>query len=189
MRWDHVGGGYTARTVVTGTRVDQRDLLALDRAQYAERSPINRSPLAYREVTAVRDGMPEGQPFMPPKTVHAPIDYAGNYVIARIAPDVYALYAHLQSDKIAVKVGDKVKAGARIGRVGNSGNSSAPHLHFGLLDRPDPLTGNSLPFVIDQFELTGKVDVSEERRTLAVKPASGKIEAAYPLVRGVTTFR
>ena len=126
---------------------------------------------------------------MPPKTVRAPTDYGGNSVIIRIRPDVYALYAHLQAGKIAVKVGDKVKAGARIGRLGNSGNSSAPHLHFGLLDRPDPLTGNSLPFVIDQFELTGKVDASEqEPRRLTVKPAAGKIFSAYPLVLGVATF-
>jgi hypothetical protein len=142
------------------------------------------------EVVAVRDGMAESKPFMPPKTVRAPNDYGGNYVIVRIRPDVHALYAHLQPGKIAVKIGDKVKAGARIGRLGNSGNSSAPHLHFGLLDRPDPLTGNSLPFVIDQFELTGKVEASdEERKTLIVKPASGKVELAYPLVFGVTTFR
>ena len=144
------------------------------------------------EVVAVRDDMPESQPFMAPKTVHAPIDYAGNHVIVRIRPDVYALYAHLQAGKIAVKIGDKVKAGARIGKLGNSGNSSAPHLHFGLLDRPDPLTGNSLPFVIDQFELTGKVEAGEkeqEGRALTVTPASGKVEAAYPLVGGVATFR
>jgi hypothetical protein len=141
------------------------------------------------EVVAVRDGMPAEEPFMPPKTVRAPTDYGGNSVIIRIRPDVYALYAHLQAGKIAVKVGDKVKAGARIGRLGNSGNSSAPHLHFGLLDRPDPLTGNSLPFVIDQFELTGKVDASEqEPRRLTVKPAAGKIFSAYPLVLGVATF-
>jgi Peptidase family M23 len=142
------------------------------------------------EVVALRDGMPESQPFMPPKTVHAPNDYGGNYVIIRIRPDVYALYAHLQAGKIAVKIGEKVKAGARVGRLGNSGNSSAPHLHFGLLDRPDLLTGNSLPFVIDQFELTAKVDASEsDSKTLTVKPASGKVFSAYPLVFGVTTFR
>ena len=146
--------------------------------------------MADGEVVALRDGMPESQPFMPPKTVHAPNDYGGNYVIIRIRPDVYALYAHLQAGKIAVKIGEKVKAGARIGRLGNSGNSSAPHLHFGLLDRPDLLTGNSLPFVIDQFELTAKVDASEsDSKTLTVKPASGKVFSAYPLVFGVTTFR
>jgi len=142
------------------------------------------------EVVARRDGMPESQPFMPPTTVKAPNDYAGNHVIIRIRPDVYALYAHLQPGSVAVKVGDKVKEGAAIGRLGNSGNSSAPHLHFGLLDRPDPLTGNSLPFVIDHYDLTGRVDGSDEAaRTLAVRPVSARIEAAYPLVHGVATFR
>jgi hypothetical protein len=52
------------------------------------------------------------------------------------------------------------------------------------------LTGNSLPFVIDQFELTAKVDASEsDSKTLTVKPASGKVFSAYPLVFGVSTFR
>jgi hypothetical protein len=190
--------------VAAGTRIATPETFAIDWIQiegdkFFERDgkTVKQFPyfgsevrsVADGEVVAVRDGMPESQPFMPPKTLQAPIDYAGNHVITRIGPDVYALYAHLQAGKIAVKIGDKVKAGARIGRLGNSGNSSAPHLHFGLLDRPDPLTGNSLPFVIDQFELTGKVEANEERKTLAVTPASGKIEAAYPLVRGVTTFR
>jgi outer membrane receptor protein involved in Fe transport len=42
------------RAVVTGTRVDQNDAIAQDSAQFAARSPLNRSPLAYRRVTAVR---------------------------------------------------------------------------------------------------------------------------------------
>jgi hypothetical protein len=142
------------------------------------------------EVVALRDGMPEEKPFMPPKAVHAPNDYGGNSLMIRIRPDVYAFYAHLQPGRIAVKVGDKVKAGQRIGKLGNTGNSTAPHLHFGLLDRPDPLTGNSLPFVIDAFEVTGRVEVTEtESETVTVKPASAEVTSAYPLVFGVATFR
>ena len=37
----------------------------------------------------------------------------------------------------------------------NSGNTSAPHLHFHVMDTPGPLTSNGLPYVIDQFALTG----------------------------------
>jgi outer membrane receptor protein involved in Fe transport len=55
VRWDHFGdAGLTLRTVVTGTRVDQNDAIGQDSAQFARRDPINRSPLAYREVTALR---------------------------------------------------------------------------------------------------------------------------------------
>src|SRR5262245_49982837 len=142
------------------------------------------------EIVVLRDGMAESVPFQPPTTVHAPDDYGGNFVMLRIRPDVYALYAHLQPGKMKVRLGDKVKAGQPIGKLGNSGNSTAPHLHFGLLDRPNILTGNSLPFVIDEYELTGKVDAAAtDDKTVAVKPAAGTIKEAYPLVYGIATFR
>ena len=143
------------------------------------------------EIVALRDGMAESVPFQPPTTVHAPDDYGGNSLMLRIGPDVYAFYAHLQPGKMRVKLGDKVKAGAPIGKLGNSGNSTAPHLHFGLLDRPNLLTANSLPFVIDSYELTGKVDATkiDDSKTITVVPASGTVKGAYPLVLGVATFR
>jgi outer membrane receptor protein involved in Fe transport len=55
VRWDHFAdAGLSVRTVVTGTRVDQNDAIAQDSAQFARRDPLNRSPLAYREVRALR---------------------------------------------------------------------------------------------------------------------------------------
>jgi iron complex outermembrane receptor protein len=54
VRWDHLFGGWSARTVLTGTRVEQNDVVALTKAQFDARSAINRSPLAYRRVQAVR---------------------------------------------------------------------------------------------------------------------------------------
>lgn len=46
----------------------------------------------------------------------------------------YTLYVHLMHDSIVVKKGDKVKAGDIIGKVGNSGFSFGPHLHFSVMD-------------------------------------------------------
>lgn len=43
---------------------------------------------------------------------------------------VYTLYAHLQSGSIQVSAGQQVSAGAIIGRMGTTGNSSGVHLHF-----------------------------------------------------------
>ncbi len=142
------------------------------------------------EIVGLHDGMAESVPLQTPTTVHAPDDYGGNFVILRIRPDVYAFYAHLQPGKMRVKLGDKVKAGTPIGKLGNSGNSTAPHLHFALLDRPNLLTANSLPFVLDDYELTGKIDATKtDDDRLTVMPASGEIKGAYPLVFGVATFR
>ena len=79
-------------------------------------------------------------------------------MIVQIRPDAWALYAHLQPGSIAVAVGDAVTAGQPLARLGNSGNSLAPHLHFGLLDGPDPSPANSVPFVLDRYTVTGAVD-------------------------------
>jgi hypothetical protein len=108
-------------------------------------------------VVHVRDGMPEETPGQPPVAVRSTADYAGNTVVLEIAPGVFAPYAHLQPGSLRVKVGDRVTAGQVLGLLGNTGNSIAPHLHFGLQDSADLLTSNSLPFVFDGYTLEGRI--------------------------------
>jgi hypothetical protein len=55
---------------------------------------------------------------------------AGNHVVIDIGDDRQVLLAHLKAGSVAVKEGAYVAAGTLIGRVGNSGNSEAPHLHL-----------------------------------------------------------
>jgi biotin carboxyl carrier protein len=81
----------------------------------------------------------------------------GNSVIAKLDGGLYMLYAHLQEGSIKVKVGDKVKRGDVLGLVGNSGNTSAPHLHFHVMDGPSPLTSEGVPYVIEQFTTRGRL--------------------------------
>jgi len=46
--------------------------------------------------------------------------------------------AHLKQDSLRVATGDRVRRGQVLGEVGNSGNSTGPHLHIELLDEcPD----------------------------------------------------
>lgn len=56
----------------------------------------------------------------------------GNYIIIKHEGFNFSLYAHLAENSLVVDIGDKVKKGQVIGKVGNSGNSSTPHLHFQL---------------------------------------------------------
>ena len=57
----------------------------------------------------------------------------GNVIVIKHDDHLYSVYAHLATKGILVKEGQKVKKGQVIGIIGNTGNSTAPHLHFGLL--------------------------------------------------------
>lgn len=78
---------------------------------------------------------------------------AGNYVILRHSEDVHSVYGHLAPDSVPVAVGDRVRAGQRIGALGGSGNSTEPHLHFQLCDAPSALQCAGMPVQFDNIEL------------------------------------
>ncbi|HET7093960.1 MAG TPA: M23 family metallopeptidase [Thermomicrobiales bacterium] len=90
-------------------------------------------------VIAARDDMPDETPFQAPQHLTGPGDDAGNHVTIEIAPGVDAFFAHLAPGSAAVAAGDTVEAGDVIGHLGNAGSTGGPHLHFGLLDYPDPV--------------------------------------------------
>jgi len=69
----------------------------------------------------------------------------GNYVMIDHGKNEYSLYAHLQPGSVGVHVGDQVKAGDVIGKLGSSGNSTEPHLHFHVCDKSDPLMCAGIP--------------------------------------------
>jgi peptidase M23-like protein len=106
-------------------------------------------------VTHVVDGLPEQTPgALPADVTLATAD--GNSVILDLGGNHYALYAHMQPGSIRVRTGEHVRRGQVLGLVGNSGNTSAPHLHFHVMDGPSALASNGLPYVIDNFEVTGE---------------------------------
>jgi hypothetical protein len=162
----------SARLAVDGARLVKPETFAIDWVRlegtryFAGDGSRNEDHFAFgAEVLAVadgtvvflRDGIPEETPNEPPTTLHQPLDYGGNEVVLELAPGVFAFYAHLQPGSIRVKIGEAVQAGQVLGLLGNTGNSSAPHLHFQLADGPDVLTATSLPFVIDDWTLAGAV--------------------------------
>lgn len=111
-------------------------------------------------VAFVRDGIPENVPQSSGEIRPAvPITretVAGNQVSLALGPDRFAFYAHLQPGSIPFKVGDRVRRGQVIGRVGNAGNAVGPHFHFHLGDRNSLNGCEGIPFVFDRFDLVGR---------------------------------
>jgi hypothetical protein len=85
----------------------------------------------------------------------------GNHVVLDLGGGLFAFYAHLQKGSVTVAKGDQVKRGQVLGKLGNTGNTSAPHLHFHLMDGPSVLGSNGLPYVIDSFFYSGQVPAAE----------------------------
>ncbi|MGP3753898.1 M23 family metallopeptidase [Streptomyces sp. IBSNAI001] len=70
----------------------------------------------------------------------------GNRVVLDLGDGTYAAYAHVRRGSLQVRAGDTVRAGQRIARCGNSGNSTEPHVHFQLMDHPDLDRARGVPF-------------------------------------------
>ncbi|MGE8001162.1 peptidoglycan DD-metalloendopeptidase family protein [Lysinibacillus sp. NPDC093190] len=69
---------------------------------------------------------------------------AGNYVMIEHANHEFSMIAHFKNNSILVKAGEIVTEGQLIGKCGNSGNSSEPHIHFQVMDSPDLVYGKSI---------------------------------------------
>jgi murein DD-endopeptidase MepM/ murein hydrolase activator NlpD len=78
-------------------------------------------------VIAARDGLPERDP-------------------------VHVVPAHARNGSIRVEPGQRVETGQVLAEVGHSGNSTAPHLHFQLMDGADPLEAQGLPCCFRNYE-------------------------------------
>ena len=112
----------------------------------------------------------------------------GNYVVIDRGDGLYSFYAHFQSGNAQVEVRDEVQAGDQLGLLGNTGNTTAPHLHFQLADGPDVLTATSLPFVIDAWTLAGTVSPESSRTDVRVVGAPEPQTATFPLELTVADF-
>jgi hypothetical protein len=102
----------------------------------------------------------------------------GNHVWIR-RDSLYVLLAHLKGGSVRVQPGDRVAAGERVAAVGNTGNTSEPHLHVHAVtvDRAPPVPdsalhdGTPVPLRFDGRFLTRNDLVSRPRRTDA--PVAG----------------
>ena len=103
-------------------------------------------------VATVKDGIPENIPGPTSRAVPiTPETIGGNHIILDLGGGRFAFYAHLQPGKIRVKVGDRVKRGEVMALLGNSGNSTEPHLHFHITNANSALGSEGLPYLLDAW--------------------------------------
>ena len=124
------------------------------------------------------DGVAEGTPFASrePTTIQ---NAAGNHIVLDIGGGNFALFAHIETGTVAVKAGDRVKAGDVIGHAGDTGNSDGPHLHFHVMDGPSPLASNGLPYAFTRFTGAGRLAEDPSNDSMFTKGAPAAIDAGW----------
>jgi murein DD-endopeptidase MepM/ murein hydrolase activator NlpD len=143
----------SSKMVVQSKSFDQLDRLARSKAEMLSSIPAIQ-PVANKELRRIASGFGHRiDPIYKTRKFHAGMDFTspigtkvhatgdgkvvkvlrnrwgyGNHIIIDHGFGYQTLYAHLSAFK--VRVGDKVKRGQVIGLVGNTGKSTAPHLHY-----------------------------------------------------------
>jgi hypothetical protein len=157
---------------------DERD----NRSYHAYGKPV--LAVADARVIQVRDGIPENTPghfgkgslavTMTPQTI------MGNSVTLDLGHGLFAYYAHLQPGSLQVSSGQRVHKGQVLARVGDSGSSFEPHLHFEVTTSAQALAGEGVPYVLDRYLAAPAPDqaMHERQRELPLSGALADFPAA-----------
>lgn len=111
------------------------------------------------EVISTVDAIPDNTPDKLPNSTLATI--SGNRIILRIGPSEYVMYGHLKRGSVRVRAGQHVKRGDTLALLGNSGQATAPHLHFQLMDAPSDIAAEGIPFYLEKFIFLGTAEEYE----------------------------
>ncbi|HUF46840.1 MAG TPA: M23 family metallopeptidase [Vicinamibacterales bacterium] len=96
-------------------------------------------------VRTVVDGEPDSR-----LRARSLLEGCGNRVVIEVAASEFLVICHLQAGSVTVREGDRVDRGQVVGRVGNSGNSTEPHVHVHLQTTPDAF-GEGIPMYFHDY--------------------------------------
>ena len=123
------------------------------------------APAAGTVVEAI-DGLPDNRPGQTDRT-----NPVGNHVVIDHGGGEFSFLAHLQQGSVAVRTGDALQPGQPLGRCGNSGNTSMPHLHYHLQTSAAFAQGEGLPAQFNAYRANGQpVARGEPQRGETLEP-------------------
>lgn len=118
-------------------------------------------------VAAIHDGDPDNRRFDEAELEKRETAYGGNYIVLDHGNGEYSWFGHLQQGSIRVKRGDRVEQGQTIARMGASGDSLFPHLHYELRNGAGARGVDGLPSEFTGFRrLLGTTVLPVERGTV-----------------------
>lgn len=106
------------------------------------------------------DGHPENNGNLQDVQLNTLNDLGGNMLIIDIGNELSAVYAHITPGSFLVSKGEQVVEGQPLALLGNSGNSSAPHLHFHVAKGSQFWSSNGVPFVLKSYTKIGSFGTS-----------------------------
>jgi murein DD-endopeptidase len=140
-------------------------------------------------VVATRDDFTEPATFAAAPERIAIGDATGVYVTLDLGGGRFAFYEHLQPG-LAVKVGQQVRRGDRLGKLGFTGQASSPHLHFHVADATAPLAAEGMPYHFTRYRLLGQYNSIMEfgKQPWQRLPAARVISKSLPAANVVVSF-
>ena len=88
-------------------------------------------------VIDIQDNQPNTKVYKDRPIINDSNDARGNYITIKHAHGEYSTICHFEKGSFKVAIGDIVEAGQVLGKVGNSGNTQGPHIHFQVQKGPD----------------------------------------------------
>lgn len=108
-------------------------------------------------VLYARNDVPDNAPGVDPEEIFPKLPdpvlaTAGNAVVIDHGNSEYSVLMHMQKGSVQVVKGQRIRRGEPIGRIGNSGDSFGPHLHFQLQSGPELFRDPSVPVVFENVK-------------------------------------
>jgi hypothetical protein len=158
--WYVANGGKTHRDgahhfISRGERYAYDFLIVIDRRTHSGDGSKNEDYYSFGkrlnapgdgEIIALENNIEDNQP----GTIR---NNSSNYIIIDHLNGENSIMAHFKKGSIIVSVGDTVVKGQEVGKAGNSGNSTQPHLHYHLQSSSGLLNGLGVPAqFLDYYE-------------------------------------